>query len=82
MAVFARGEEGEAVIVVGRPKVTPDQIEREKIREWFIQHLAGRSLRQIASKYGTSCWTVRRRLADIPEDERDKLRRMYFGGAA
>lgn len=83
MAVFARGSgDGEAVTVVGRPKITPEQIERERIKEWYIQQLAGRSLRQIASKYGTSHEMVRRRIADIPETERDKLSRMYFGGAA
>lgn len=81
MSVFARTS-GEAVVVVGRPKISPEQLERERIKEWFVQQLAGRTLRQIAGKYGTSKDTVRRRLADIPETERDKLRRMYFGGAA
>lgn len=81
MAMFVRTT-GEAVLVVGKMSVSPEQIERERIREWYIQNLAGRSLRQIASKYGVCHMTVKRRLADIPEIERDKLRRMYFGGAA
>lgn len=83
MAVFARGAvDGEAVVAVGRPKITPEQIEREKIKEWYIQRLAGRTLRQIASKYGVAPNTVRNRILDIPETECEKIRRMYFGGAA
>lgn len=81
MAMFAR-KDGEAVFVVGKSKITPEQLDRERTKEWFVQQLAGRSLRQIASKYGVSYGTVRNRLLDIPEIERDKLRRMYFGGAA
>lgn len=75
---------GEAIEVVARSAVSPEQIDRERSREMYILSLAGRSLRQIAEKYNVSHMTVKNRIREIPESDQLKLRRQFFGseGAA